>query len=205
MGFTFSASINLIGWFWTSISCSGQKWSVLEAWQRSAIHWSIFDLAQATHSGTTRFLMPWDLEPWATLKRNQFLYRSVNQSIPAKVRCGSVHTSEAVDCEYESNKVLILVIKAEIDLQRQHSHAWWSCFRACSHVSHEIESFRTLFNFVQEYSAVSQTKPLNIALFGPRGLGRSFAAMQVARAALRIIGRRSLDFRAPPLNSRGPH
>ena len=49
---------------------------------------------------------------------------------------------------------------------------------------HEIESFRTLFNFVREYLAVPQIKPLNITLFGPRGSGRLFAVMQVARAAL---------------------
>lgn len=47
----------------------------------------------------------------------------------------------------------------------------------------EIESFRALFNFVREYLEVSQTKPLSIALFGPKGSGKSFAAMQVAETA----------------------
>jgi hypothetical protein len=59
---------------------------------------------------------------------------------------------------------------------------------------HEIEQFRTLFNFIQEYSAVPQTKPLSIALFGPRGSGRSFAAIQVARAASRGQKIRELRF-----------
>ena len=47
----------------------------------------------------------------------------------------------------------------------------------------EIEGFRTMFNSIQEHLSVSQTKPLNIAIFGSRGSGKSFAATQVAAAA----------------------
>ncbi|KAK2762829.1 hypothetical protein FQN54_001004 [Arachnomyces sp. PD_36] len=48
---------------------------------------------------------------------------------------------------------------------------------------HDIESFRTLFNFLEEYLAARKGKPLSIALFGPRGSGKSFSAFQVAEAA----------------------
>lgn len=47
----------------------------------------------------------------------------------------------------------------------------------------EIESYRTLFNFLSEYLAVPNNQPLSIALFGPRGSGKSFAAFQVAETA----------------------
>ena len=47
----------------------------------------------------------------------------------------------------------------------------------------EIEAFRTLFNSIKEYLAIPQTKPLNIAIFGSRGSGKSYGATQVAAAA----------------------
>src|SRR5690606_26104405 len=48
---------------------------------------------------------------------------------------------------------------------------------------HEIESFRTLFNLLAEYLTGPKDNLLSIALFGPRGSGKSFAALQVAEAA----------------------
>ena len=47
----------------------------------------------------------------------------------------------------------------------------------------EIEGFRTMFNAIHEYLLSPQTKPLNIAIFGSKGSGKSFAAGQVAEAA----------------------
>ncbi|OJJ66197.1 hypothetical protein ASPBRDRAFT_201102 [Aspergillus brasiliensis CBS 101740] len=47
----------------------------------------------------------------------------------------------------------------------------------------EIEQFRSMHNLIEEYLAETPGKPLNIALFGPSGSGKSFAAMEVARAA----------------------
>ncbi|PMD27017.1 hypothetical protein NA56DRAFT_640810 [Hyaloscypha hepaticicola] len=47
----------------------------------------------------------------------------------------------------------------------------------------EIEGFRTMFNAIHEYLSAPQTKPLNIAVFGSKGSGKSFAAGQVAGAA----------------------
>ncbi|KAI9866751.1 MAG: hypothetical protein M1813_000693 [Trichoglossum hirsutum] len=47
----------------------------------------------------------------------------------------------------------------------------------------EIEAFRSIFNAIREYLSSPQTKPLNIGIFGSRGSGKSFAAMQVATAA----------------------
>ncbi|KAF2185714.1 hypothetical protein K469DRAFT_631583 [Zopfia rhizophila CBS 207.26] len=47
----------------------------------------------------------------------------------------------------------------------------------------EIEAFRAVFNSVYEYLSDSQTRPLNIAIFGSRGSGKSFAAVHVAKAA----------------------
>jgi hypothetical protein len=47
----------------------------------------------------------------------------------------------------------------------------------------ETEGFRTIFNAIREYLSAPQTKPLNIAIFGSRGSGKSFAAGQVAEAA----------------------
>ncbi|KPM38527.1 hypothetical protein AK830_g8045 [Neonectria ditissima] len=47
----------------------------------------------------------------------------------------------------------------------------------------EIELFRTLFNFLKLYFSSPKTKPLSIALCGPRGAGKAFAALQVAKSA----------------------
>ncbi|RHZ65258.1 hypothetical protein CDV55_107353 [Aspergillus turcosus] len=47
----------------------------------------------------------------------------------------------------------------------------------------EIESCRTIFSFLREYLASPMNRPLSIALFGPRGSGKAFTAMQVAEAA----------------------
>ncbi|KAK7398625.1 hypothetical protein QQX98_011985 [Neonectria punicea] len=47
----------------------------------------------------------------------------------------------------------------------------------------EIELFRTLFNFLKLYFSSPKTKPLSIALCGPRGSGKAFAALQVAQSA----------------------
>jgi hypothetical protein len=47
----------------------------------------------------------------------------------------------------------------------------------------ETEGFRTIFNAIHGYLSAPQTKPLNIAIFGSRGSGKSFAAGQVAGAA----------------------
>ncbi|KAK6533054.1 hypothetical protein TWF281_007214 [Arthrobotrys megalospora] len=49
---------------------------------------------------------------------------------------------------------------------------------------HEIESFRIISNFLRDYIDVPQTKPISIALFGPRGAGRSYAAMEMGKALL---------------------
>ena len=47
----------------------------------------------------------------------------------------------------------------------------------------EIESFRNLYNTLSEYLAITENKPLSIALFGLRGSGKSFAALHVADSA----------------------
>lgn len=47
----------------------------------------------------------------------------------------------------------------------------------------EIQLFHTLKSHLTEYLAVPQVKPLSIALFGPRGSGKTFAALQVTEAA----------------------
>ncbi|KAF2264435.1 hypothetical protein CC78DRAFT_533285 [Lojkania enalia] len=58
----------------------------------------------------------------------------------------------------------------------------------------EIELFQTLFNGLDEYLATPQTKPLSIAFFGPRGSGKSFAALQVAESAFAGRHARQLRF-----------
>ncbi|KIX05486.1 uncharacterized protein Z518_06358 [Rhinocladiella mackenziei CBS 650.93] len=65
----------------------------------------------------------------------------------------------------------------------------------------EIEAFRTIFNSVQEYLSVSPTRPLNIGVFGSRGAGKSFAAMQVTVSAAEASGRkiRQLRFNLPQM------
>ncbi|KAJ5636381.1 uncharacterized protein N7484_009694 [Penicillium longicatenatum] len=50
---------------------------------------------------------------------------------------------------------------------------------------HEIESCRSIFSFLREYLAAPMNRPLSIALFGPRGSGKAFTAMQLAEAAAR--------------------
>ncbi|GLB10786.1 hypothetical protein AtubIFM57258_007196 [Aspergillus tubingensis] len=47
----------------------------------------------------------------------------------------------------------------------------------------EIEQFRSMHKLIEEYLTESSVKPLNIALFGPSGSGKCFAAMEVAKAA----------------------
>ena len=58
----------------------------------------------------------------------------------------------------------------------------------------EIQLFHTLKTHLEEYLAVPQTKPLSIALFGPPGSGKTFAALQVAEAAAAGRKLRSLIF-----------
>lgn len=47
----------------------------------------------------------------------------------------------------------------------------------------EIEHFRSIYNVIQEYLASQPEKPLNIAMFGQKGCGKSYAAMELADAA----------------------
>ncbi|KAE8453914.1 hypothetical protein EG329_007690 [Mollisiaceae sp. DMI_Dod_QoI] len=62
-------------------------------------------------------------------------------------------------------------------------------FRICfSSIDQKLKDFvqsgfRTMFNAIHEYLSAPQKKPLNIAIFGSRGSGKSFAAGQVAEAA----------------------
>ena len=58
----------------------------------------------------------------------------------------------------------------------------------------EIESFRTIFNTLSQYLVPSNNKPLSIALFGLRGSGKSFAALQVAETASKGKKVRQLRF-----------
>lgn len=57
----------------------------------------------------------------------------------------------------------------------------------------EIESFRTIYIFLEEYLLAPMRRPLCIALFGTKGSGKAFAALQVAEAASR--GRKINNFR----------
>jgi hypothetical protein len=59
----------------------------------------------------------------------------------------------------------------------------------------EIEAFRTMFNAIYEYLSAPQTKPINIGVFGSRGSGKSFAAVQVANEAVLASGRESQHIR----------
>jgi len=59
----------------------------------------------------------------------------------------------------------------------------------------EIEAFRTMFNAIYEYLSAPQTKPINIGIFGSRGSGKSFAAVQVANTAVLASGRESRHLR----------
>ena len=46
----------------------------------------------------------------------------------------------------------------------------------------EIESMRSVRNIIREYLSQSRrTRPLNLAVFGPPGAGKSFAIKQMAR------------------------
>ncbi|KAF2099788.1 hypothetical protein NA57DRAFT_14346, partial [Rhizodiscina lignyota] len=47
----------------------------------------------------------------------------------------------------------------------------------------EIELFHTLKTCVEEYLAVPQTQPPSMAMFGPRGSGKAFAALQIVETA----------------------
>lgn len=67
---------------------------------------------------------------------------------------------------------------------------------------HEIESFRTIANVLHEYIDVPQTKPISIALFGTRGSGKSFAAMQVGKTVL--SGRKISQFHLDLAQFTGP-
>lgn len=58
----------------------------------------------------------------------------------------------------------------------------------------EIELFRTLFNFLNLYFSSPKTKPLSIALCGPRGAGKAFAALQVAQSAAKGLKVKELRF-----------
>ncbi|KAJ8124098.1 hypothetical protein ONZ43_g103 [Nemania bipapillata] len=53
----------------------------------------------------------------------------------------------------------------------------------------EIESFRTIFHAVREHLSGGQSRPFNIGIFGSRGSGKSFAAVQVVKAAAASCGR----------------
>ncbi|TAQ89075.1 hypothetical protein B7494_g2586 [Chlorociboria aeruginascens] len=69
-------------------------------------------------------------------------------------------------------------------------------FSAARHLAKsEIEAFRTMFNAIHEYLSTPQTKPLNIGIFGSRGSGKSFAAVQVANAASLACRRENRHFR----------
>ncbi|EPS40965.1 hypothetical protein H072_5131 [Dactylellina haptotyla CBS 200.50] len=48
----------------------------------------------------------------------------------------------------------------------------------------EIESFRIVSNVLRDYIDVPQNKPVSIALFGPKGSGRSYAALELGTALL---------------------
>lgn len=47
----------------------------------------------------------------------------------------------------------------------------------------EMEQFRSVYGTIKAYTARESTSPLNIALFGSGGTGKSFAAMEVAATA----------------------
>lgn len=58
----------------------------------------------------------------------------------------------------------------------------------------EMENFRFVYNSIESYATKDSTTPLNIALFGPAGSGKTFAAMEVAAAACHRHKTRRLHF-----------
>jgi len=58
----------------------------------------------------------------------------------------------------------------------------------------EMEQFRSVYSTIKAYTTRQSTSPLNIALFGPAGSGKSFAAMEVAVMACRPNKIESLHF-----------
>ncbi|GFF74879.1 hypothetical protein IFM61392_06747 [Aspergillus lentulus] len=59
----------------------------------------------------------------------------------------------------------------------------------------EIEAYRAIFNAIIMYMSSEQTKPLNLGIFGARGSGKSFAAVQVATSAAAVCGREVQQFK----------
>lgn len=57
----------------------------------------------------------------------------------------------------------------------------------------EIESFRTIYIFLEEYILTPMRRPLCIALFGLKGSGKAFAAFQVAKAVSK--GKKPINLR----------
>ena len=54
----------------------------------------------------------------------------------------------------------------------------------------EIESMRSLRNIISEYLATPRKgRPLNVAVFGPPGSGKSFAIKQMAKEGLSTTAR----------------
>jgi len=66
----------------------------------------------------------------------------------------------------------------------------------------EIESFRAVFNTLKEYIDGQHSRPVSIALFGPKGSGKSFASMEVGKAVL--SGRAFSEFRLNLSQFSGP-
>jgi hypothetical protein len=48
----------------------------------------------------------------------------------------------------------------------------------------EIESYQSIRRLIREYCAQKQSRPLNVAVFGPPGSGKSFGVTQVAESVL---------------------
>ncbi|KAJ3469896.1 hypothetical protein MRS44_003961 [Fusarium solani] len=78
------------------------------------------------------------------------------------------------------------------------SHVPTACFgRLMTADRHEIESFRSITNLVQEYlraPPMLQARPLSIGVFGPPGSGKSFGVMEVIETAARGRPVKRLDF-----------
>ncbi|KAF9886493.1 hypothetical protein FE257_011400 [Aspergillus nanangensis] len=58
----------------------------------------------------------------------------------------------------------------------------------------EIEAYRAMFNATSTYMSSEPTSPLNFGIFGARGSGKSFAAVQVATSAAVASGRQVQHF-----------